>query len=60
MELLFAGVVATLASMLTLYAARQWPGDKYLCDTCRFNNPDACYKRERPTAIICKSYRNTP
>lgn len=57
MELIVVAILATVASLLTLFAARQWPGDRFLCDTCRFNNPDACHKRDRPTAIVCASYR---
>ena len=57
MELIVAGLVATLASFLTFLAARQWQGDRYLCGTCRFNNAESCHKVERPTAVICVSYR---
>ncbi len=52
-------VVGILAVFLTVFAARRWQGDRYLCDTCRFNDPEKCLKPERPQAIICTAYRES-
>jgi len=30
---------------------------KYLCDDCRFNNPELCLKTARPKAVECTAYR---
>jgi hypothetical protein len=45
-------------SWLTMHGARHWKGKgTYLCDDCRFNNPQDCLKVERPQAVICTAYR---
>lgn len=49
--------VATAAAVWTLLIAFRWKGDKYLCDTCRFNNDEDCKKAERPRAEVCYAYR---
>jgi len=50
--------VVVLMSALSIYSARLWKGSgKYLCHDCRFNNPGACLKVERPRAMECTSYR---
>ncbi|PZM84509.1 MAG: hypothetical protein DKT66_07705 [Candidatus Melainabacteria bacterium] len=51
-------LVVAAASALTLYSAWNRKGKgRYLCDDCRFNNPDDCLKIERPRAVSCLSYR---
>lgn len=42
---------------LTIRAARHWPGDRYLCDDCCFNDETKCLKVERPKALVCLAYR---
>ena len=49
--------VGVAAVYLTVDAARRWRGDRYLCDNCRFNDPQACLKPERPQAVDCAAYR---
>ena len=49
--------IALCAAVWTLLIAFRWKGDKFLCDTCRFNNDEDCKKVERPQAEICYSYR---
>ncbi len=52
------GLVAAAASALTLYCAWNRKGKgRFLCDDCRFNNETDCLKTERPTAVVCTSYR---
>jgi hypothetical protein len=48
---------AMVACALSVYATRNWAGDKYLCDTCRFNTATLCLKQERPKALQCAAYR---
>lgn len=45
------------ATALTFIAAKNWKGEAYLCDDCKFNNPESCHKAERPKAVICYAYR---
>lgn len=47
-----------VAWTLTIIAAKNWRGDRYLCDDCIFNKPEACNKAERPKAIACTVYRS--
>lgn len=52
-----AGAIA-FASAITLYSAWNRPGKgRFLCEDCRFNSPQDCLKKERPTALVCTSYR---
>jgi hypothetical protein len=52
-----AAVILAL-SWLTMHGARNWKGKgTYLCEDCRFNNPQACLKVERPRALLCTAYR---
>ena len=44
-------------SGFTMLMLKYWKGDRFLCDNCRFNQPELCFKAERPTALICHSYR---
>ena len=48
---------AVVACALSVYATRKWQGDKYLCDTCRFNTATLCLKSERPKALQCAAFR---
>lgn len=57
-EIIIPVLCAAVAAAITLLAAWRWQGDRYLCDTCRFNDPESCLKVERPQAIICKAYRS--
>lgn len=42
---------------ITVFAINHQRGkEEYLCGDCRFNNPTACLKKERPKAIDCASY----
>lgn len=46
------------AAVISMFAIRYAKGmGKYLCEDCRFNNPDDCHKSERPKAVVCSSYR---
>lgn len=56
-EIAFSLLCALVAAALSFLAAWNWEGGRYLCDNCRFNNPDSCHKPERPSAVICKAYR---
>jgi len=56
-EIVVLTLVGITAILLTLKAAALWQGDRYLCDDCRFNDPESCLKPERPTAISCTAYR---
>ncbi|CAN5496522.1 hypothetical protein BH10CYA1_BH10CYA1_24690 [soil metagenome] len=50
--------VATTALALTVFNAKQWiGGKKFLCEDCKYNNPEDCVKLERPTALDCTAYR---
>ncbi len=43
----------------TCYAVTISQGkEEFLCQDCRFNDPELCLKVERPRAILCTSYRN--
>jgi predicted nucleic acid binding AN1-type Zn finger protein len=45
-----------VACLMTVVAFRAWRGDKYLCDDCKYNDPESCKKVERPQAVDCASY----
>ena len=50
--------IAVFTSTLTIYSVLQAKGSgKFLCQDCKFNNPNDCLKKERPTAFECTSYR---
>ena len=52
-----AVVLAILAACgITVRAAKNWPGDRYLCDTCKYNAPEKCKKKERPKALVCYAF----
>jgi hypothetical protein len=50
-------LVGLAAAAMTLNAARHLRGDRYLCDTCKYNSPDKCFKKERPAALICYAFK---
>jgi hypothetical protein len=54
-------LVGIAAAILTVYAAlnRESRG-AYLCDDCKFNDPQKCQRKQRPHALICTSYRRVP
>jgi hypothetical protein len=55
---IFNIIVVLLACALTVYSARTRKGSGgYLCEDCRFNNPQSCLKSVRPLALVCTSYR---
>jgi hypothetical protein len=31
--------------------------EEFLCDTCRYDYPNACTNRERPNATACVDYK---
>jgi hypothetical protein len=51
-------IVGAGTAALTVYTAinRRNEG-AYLCDDCKFNDPESCLKPERPKALLCTSYR---
>jgi len=50
--------VTAIALALTAYNANHWVGEKkFLCEDCKYNNPEDCLKPERPTALDCTAYR---
>jgi hypothetical protein len=52
------GLVGLAAVAITIAASRYWPGDKYLCDTCKYNDAEKCQKKERPHALICRAFNS--
>lgn len=32
-------------------------GSRFLCDTCKYNYGNACWRPERPNATSCADYR---
>lgn len=56
-EVLIPVLFGLAALVLSIKAALNWPGDKFLCDDCRYNNADDCKKNERPAAVKCLAYR---
>lgn len=51
--------VAAIAVVLTIFNANRWVGEKkFLCEDCKYNDPEACLKPERPTAVDCTAYRS--
>jgi hypothetical protein len=56
-EFLAPILLGFIACFLTFLSAWHWRGGKFLCENCKFNNPDDCRKIERPKAIMCLSYR---
>lgn len=51
--------VCAAACFLSWQSLKNWKGNRYLCDNCRFNDPEACLKPERPTALDCTAYEST-
>jgi hypothetical protein len=51
-------LIGLAAGALTINAARHWRGDRYLCDTCKYNSPEKCLKKERPTALVCYAFND--
>jgi len=50
--------IAAFVTGLTIVAIRNRKGaGNYLCDDCKFNDPNMCLKSERPRALICTAYR---
>lgn len=48
--------------MKCLAALRAWwnrvrSGSRFLCDTCKYNYGNACWRAERPNATRCPDYR---
>lgn len=56
--LIAASLAAAVISMFAIKYAKGM--GKYLCEDCKFNNPDDCHKSERPKAVVCTSYRSKP
>ncbi|MBX9570123.1 MAG: hypothetical protein K2X77_14580 [Candidatus Obscuribacterales bacterium] len=56
-EIIFPIAFGLFALGLTIASAWNWRGGKYLCDNCKFNNPEDCRKLDRPKAVLCKAYR---
>ncbi|HEY9681792.1 MAG TPA: hypothetical protein V6C86_09440 [Oculatellaceae cyanobacterium] len=53
------GLAVAAVSALTIYSAVARKGKgRFLCDDCRFNDPEKCKKVERPRALVCTSYRS--
>lgn len=49
---------AAFAGVLTVQSVvRRKGAGRYLCEDCRFNNPESCLKAERPYATRCTAYR---
>lgn len=58
MELALIAVFVFLVAW-TCYAITISQGKgEFLCQDCRFNDPEQCLKVERPRAILCTSYRD--
>lgn len=49
-------LVGAAALALTHSAAVRWKGQRYLCDDCKFNDPELCRRAERPKALTCTAY----
>ncbi len=32
-------------------------GSEFLCDTCMYDHPSACHRKERPNARVCPDYK---
>ncbi len=57
-ELTLLTIVIVMMVFATIYCVSVSQGKKkYLCEDCRFNDPEKCLKVERPKAILCTSYR---
>lgn len=41
---------------VTVLGYKTWRGEKYLCDDCKYNDPESCHKTERPHASDCAAY----
>ena len=38
------------------WVAAKAPG-RFLCDSCLYDYPHACHRRERPNATVCPDYK---
>ncbi|MFO7264639.1 MAG: hypothetical protein FWJ73_00375 [Limnochordales bacterium] len=48
--------------MSWLASLRAWwirmrTGSRFMCDTCKYNYGNACWRPERPNAVSCPDYR---
>lgn len=48
--------------MSVLESFKQWlvrltSGSRFLCDSCKYNYGNACWRPERPNATRCPDYR---
>ncbi len=51
-------IVVFGAVVLSVVAFKHRKGeDAFLCQDCRFNDPEKCLKEVRPYAVECTSYR---
>jgi hypothetical protein len=55
-EIIVLTISALIAIYITIISIQVYKGNKYLCDTCKFNQANDCNKPERPHAHICMSY----
>jgi len=39
------------------FLKRKLKGEQILCDTCRYNYGNVCFRRERPNAKECPEYK---
>lgn len=60
LEIIIPVAFGLFAVALTIASAWNWSGGAYLCDSCKFNNPDDCKKLDRPKAVICTAFRPVP
>jgi hypothetical protein len=57
-EAIMLAAVCAGACFLSWHSLKNWKGDRYLCDDCRFNDPASCLKEERPKALTCTAYES--
>jgi hypothetical protein len=50
-------LLAAAVWILSWTAIKNWKGQAFLCDDCKFNDEELCHKQERPYAISCTAYR---
>lgn len=55
-EIALLASVCIGACAISWNSLRNWRGSRFLCDDCRFNDPELCKKRERGRALICTAY----
>lgn len=56
LEIIVPIICLLVCAACTVYSAINWRGDKYLCDTCRFNSEELCQKEKRPKAVQCLAF----